>query len=54
MRILCSIKNKKEELESDTSNKCDLIVEEETETHKTEMEIDINEIENWMKDKFEF
>lgn len=36
--------DKKEELESDTSNKCDLIVEEETETHKTETVVNVDEI----------
>lgn len=35
--------DKKEELESDTSNKCDLIVEEETETHKTETVVNVDE-----------
>lgn len=35
--------DKKEELESDTNNKCDLIVEETTEIHKTETVVAVDE-----------
>ena len=46
--------DKKEELESDTNNKCDLIVEETTEIHKTETIVNVDETFNTKEEQDDY